>query len=326
MGALQAQDFTAARWAIGLRTHQGTHQQVDQAIREGTILRTWLMRGTLHFVSAKEVRGILVLLAPRLIAASALRYRQLELNNKTWNRSRKILLRALTDQPEMTRPELYAALERSGISTKDQRGIHILRHLAIEGQICLAAPRGKQPCFTLLERRVPAEPLPHRQESLARLTQRYFQSHGPATEQDFAWWAGLPLKVAREGIALVDSQLQKAQVAGTDYWHIHQGSPPPKPTGSFLLPGFDEFLLGYRDRHLVLPPQYASHIVPGNNGIFLPIVVIRGRIVGSWRRKAVKKRIQWEFAPFAPWSATTIRSLKKPQKQIDRFWGMEPAG
>lgn len=323
MGALQAQDFTAARLAIGLRTWQGTCQQVDQAIHQGTIIRTWLMRGTLHFVAAKELRGTLALLAPRLAAASAFRDRQLELNDKVLNQSRKAILQALDRQPEMTRPELYTTLERSGIPADGQRGIHILRHLAIEGRICLTSPRSKQPCFTLLERRIPSGPLPDRETSLARLTQRYFQSHGPATEQDFAWWTGLPLKDVRQGIALVASQLEKVHVAGTWYWYIHKGSAASKPTGSFLLPGFDEFLLGYRNRNLTLAPQYASRIVPGNNGIFLPIVVVGGQIVGSWKRKEVKKQTQWEFAPFTPWSSATTRSLRKPQRQIDTFWGVK---
>jgi hypothetical protein len=122
------------------------------------------------------------------------------------------------------------------------------------------------------------------------------------------------------------SQLQKVDAVGTSYWHIHQEPPALKPTGSFLLPGFDEFLLGYRNRDLMLAPQYASRIVPGNNGIFLPIVVTGGHIVGSWKRKEVKKQTQWEFVPFTLWNSATTRSLSKLQRQIDTFWGVKSGG
>ncbi len=191
LGAMQAQDYLGALWAIGLRLANAAEADIEQAIANRTIVRTWPLRGTLHFVAALDIRWMLELLAPRVIASGRRRQQQLELDDKIIGRIRTVFVRALQGGKQLTRDEMYALLESARISSAGQRGYHILWRLAHEGIICCGARKGKQPTFTLLAEWVPNAKSLKRDEALAELTRRYFTGHGPATLQDFVWWSGL---------------------------------------------------------------------------------------------------------------------------------------
>lgn len=180
-GAVQAQDYLGSLWGIGLRTIDACEGAVEKAIANRKIVRTWPMRGTLHFVPAADVRWMLKLLTPRVIARSAGRYRQLELDKRTFANSKKVFVRALEGGKQLTRTEMYKALEAAKISVAGQRGIHILGHLAQEGLICFGNRRAKQQTFVLLDEWVPENQSLNREEALAKLARCYFRSHGPAT-------------------------------------------------------------------------------------------------------------------------------------------------
>lgn len=191
-GAVHAQDYRGALWGVGQRVAGATEADVERALAERSIVRTWPMRGTLHFVAPDDVRWMLRLLAPRAIARAAGRHRQLGLDAATFAQSRDRLTAVLAGGNQLTRDAIYAELDRSGISTAGQRGIHILAQLAMEGVICFGARRSKQQTFALLDEWVPSSRMLEGDEALAELAARYFASHGPATLADFAWWSGLP--------------------------------------------------------------------------------------------------------------------------------------
>ncbi len=285
LGALQAQDYGGALWAIGLRMTGATERSIEQAIAERAIVRTWPMRGTLHFVAAQDVRWLLALLTPRVIAQSAGRYRQLELDEATFARSKKVFAKALLGGKQLTRDEMLQELEQAGISTAGQRGYHLLGRSAQDGLICFGTRRGKQQTFTLLDEWVPLTRSLTRDEALAELTRRYFTSHGPATVQDLMRWAGLTAAEAKTGLAAAGKALVQETVAGRAYW---MASDQPElntgTTATYLLPGFDEYLLGYTDRSAVLDPAYAQRICPGGNGMFSPTIVFDGFVTGTWKR------------------------------------------
>lgn len=182
MGAVQAQDYLGALWALGLRMKTASEQVIEQAIADRTVVRTWPMRGTLHFVAPEDVRWMLALLTPRVIAGRRARYRQLELDQKAFDRSGDVLTRALEGGRQLTRGALFKTLNSAGIATSGQRGIHILARLAQDGLLCFAAREGKQQTFALLEEWVPPARMLDRDEALAELAGRYFTSHGPATK------------------------------------------------------------------------------------------------------------------------------------------------
>jgi hypothetical protein len=207
MGLIQAQDYLGALWAVGLRTRGATEAGIEQALVDRSIVRTWPARGTLHFVAAEDVRWILELLAPRLIARTSGRYRQLALDEATFARSREVLIRALEGGKRLSRDAMYQVLESAHISTAGQRGIHILGRLAQEGLLCFGARDGKQQTFMLLAEWVPAAKSKTRDEALAELARRYFTSHGPATLQDFVWWSGLTTLDAKAGLEMAKQHL-----------------------------------------------------------------------------------------------------------------------
>lgn len=289
LGAAQAQDYLGALWAVGLRMRQATETAIEQAIAEKTIIRTWPMRGTLHFVATGDIRWMLKLMASRVMSSAAARHKQLELDDTTFARSRDIVVEALQGGKQLARPALLQVLEHAGISTAGQRGIHMLSFLAHEGLICFGAREGKQPTFVLLDEWVPPAKELERDEALAELARRYFTSHGPATVKDLVRWSGLTTRDVRSGIDMVGQELVSEEVDGQTYWM----SPEAQAAGTvspslYLLPGFDEYVLGYGDRSAVLDPLHASKVVPGNNGMFMPTIISDGRVVGTWKR-AVKK-------------------------------------
>jgi Winged helix DNA-binding domain len=291
LGAVQAQDYLGSLWAIGLRMQNATEETVEQAIADRTIIRTWPMRGTLHFVAAADVRWMLTLLTPRIVAKSRWRLKQLELDHSVFARSRKTLMRALQGGKQLSRNAMYEALEAAGITTAAGRGLHILWQLAQEGFICFGAREAKHPTFALLEEWAPAAQAKERDAALAELASRYFNSHGPATLQDFSWWSGLTMADARHALEMAKSHLVQEVVKGRTYWLSSsvRTAKDGQPT-AHVLPAYDEYTVAYKDRSAVLDPLQAKRASTGN-GIFNPIIVINGHVVGTWKRRLEKRSV-----------------------------------
>lgn len=325
MGAVQAQDYLGALWALGLRMETAREDAIEQAIADRTVVRTWPMRGTLHFVAPADVRWMLGLLTPRVIAGQRSRHRQLELDQAVFDRSRDLLTRALEGGRQLTRDALYEVLEAAGVSTAGQRGIHILGWLAQDGLLCFAARQGKQQTFALLEEWVPAARPLARDEALAELAARYFTSHGPATVQDFTWWSGLTVADAKVGIELAGPRLEREVVDGSTYWFAAaapsagQVASPASPT-AYLLPPFDEYTVAYRDRSAVLDPAQTGVI--SSNGIFYPILVLNGRVAGTWKRAFKKGAVIITLSPFSPLKKKEKQAVAAAAERYGAFLGM----
>lgn len=325
LGAVQAQDYLAAKWAIGLRVPDATDAAIEQAIAERTIVRTWPMRGTLHFIAPADIRWLLALLTPRIVAGAAGRYRQLGLTDADFARARDVVIAALEGGRQLTRNTLYQVLAAGGVSSEGQRGIHILGRLAQEGLICFASHQGKQPAFALLDEWVPPAPALDREATLAEVARRYFTGHGPATLQDFVWWTGLTVADARAGLEAVKGELVQTMVDGQTYW-LAPGATVPDDAlaGLYLLPGYDEYLLGYSDRTAALDPAHARQYVhPGANGVFHPIIVAAGgRVVGTWRRAVKTRGVVVEGRPFVPLDDDAATAFAAAAARYARFLGL----
>lgn len=297
--AMQAQDYIQAVWAIGLRTPSATLEDIERAIADRKIVLTWALRGTIHFVPPEDVKWLVQLSASRVLRLGKKRLAQLEVDDKTLARCREIIYGALKGHQQVTRTDLLQLLEDDGITTTDQRGYTILWNLTYEGLICFGPKNGKQQTFVLLDEWVPKARELSLEESIAELALRYFTAHGPATIQDFAWWAGIALTDARKGLEEVKSKLHSEQIDGSQYWMSQDATVQiSEDTGVQLLPGFDEYILGYKDRSAVLAPEYAPLIVPGNNGVFQPTLVAGGEVIGTWKRRIKKKGVEITVIPF----------------------------
>jgi Winged helix DNA-binding domain len=301
LGAIQAQDYLQALWAIGLRLQSATVADVERAISDGKIVRTWPMRGTLHFVPPEDARWMLKLSASRILARDGRRLKQLGLDEEVMERCKELYYDALEGHKRLSRPEMMQLLEEAGISTGSQRGYHILWYLSQDGLICPGPMRDKQQTFVLLDEWVPDSRELSWEESLAELARRYFASHGPATVHDFAWWSGLTVTEARSGLETAMPELVSEKIDGKEYWTTGDAPGHTAHDGSsvHLLPAFDEYLLGYKDRGAVLAVDDAPRVVPGKNGVFFPTIVVGGRVVGTWKRKLKKNSVDITLSPFA---------------------------
>jgi hypothetical protein len=320
--AMQAQDYAGALWSVALRTPAATQTDVEQAIADKAIIRTWPMRGTLHFVAPEDIRWLLKLLGPRIIRSAAGRDRNLGLDDKVYARARKLVVAALEGGKVLTRNQLYDILTKGGVEPAGQRGIHILARFSQERLLCFGPHQEKQPTFVLLEEWVaPAQDLTE-DEALAELAKRYFTSHGPATENDLARWAGLSLGGVRRGLEMVRSELAHELVDGQTYW-MAPGTPvsPANNAQVYLLPGFDEYILGYKDRSLMLELEHSPKIVPGNNGMFMPTIVADGQVVGLWRRTIKKNHVAVVLQPFTTLTAAQLRAAAVQAKRYEAFLG-----
>ena len=202
LGAVQAQDYLGALWAVGCRLRNAKEKDIEKAIADKNIVRTWPMRGTLHFVAPEDAKWMLQLLTPRVIARAAGEYKRSGLDKKVFDKSRKVLIKALQDGKQLERGDMYRVLEEAKVDTSNTRGLHILGLLAQEGIICFGPRKGKQQSFVLLDEWIPDSKLLKGDEALAELTKRYFTGHGPASIQDFVWWSGLTVIEAKKGLEL----------------------------------------------------------------------------------------------------------------------------
>ena len=321
MGAMQAQDYQSALWAVGVRSAVGTKRsEIEKALADRAIVRTWPMRGTIHFVAARDVRWMLDLLTPRVLAAMSKRAPALGLDASAFNTCRRAFQKALKGGRILTREEMYEVMERAGVTAGSQRGYHVLCRLAQEKLICFGPQQGSRQTFVLLDEWCPESEAFTPDSPLGELALRYFTSHGPATEKDMAWWSGLTMKDVRQGIAEATGQLVKKEWDGETYWM--SPSVGANEAAELLLPGFDEYLLGYTCRDHVLDRVHASKIVPGNNGVFRPMLLHKGRIVGTWQ--VTKQKVPQVVCDI--FDKTASHSFAKGIKRYSDFLGVPLTG
>ena len=189
MGTVQAQDFLGSLWAIGIRVKNAKETDIEHAIADKTIVRTWLLRGTLHFVAVEDIKWILDLVALKIIASNAnLLETNFKLDDNEFKRIKKVIVSKLEGGHSLTRNKIYSELEKTSISTSSLRGLHILHRLALEGLICFGSRECKQQTFVLRDEWLSKNKSMGHDKAFGELARRYFTSHGPAIIQDFKWW------------------------------------------------------------------------------------------------------------------------------------------
>jgi hypothetical protein len=323
LGAVQAQDYNQSLWAIGSRLRKGTVDDIERAITERSLVRTWLMRGTIHYAPPEDVRWLLALVGPRLRAAEERRREQIGLPEADVARSAELLAAALAGDRRLSRPEVMELLEGEGIATGGGHGYHILWRLAQDGLICIGPMSQKQQTFVLLDDWAPPQQARDlsRDASLAALARCFATSRGPVTVADLARWAGITVAAARRGFAAADGLAGEA-IDGTEHWVAADAERPPVHRRAYLLAGFDEFMLGYRDRDAILDPEHAGKVAPGANGIFRPMIVDRGRIVGTWSRALRAGSLTLTLQPFAEAADRLAADVEPEADRYRAFLGL----
>lgn len=301
-GAMQAQDLASGLWSLGARLPGMRQADVQKALERREAIRTWPMRGTVHLVPARDARWMLDLMGPRALVGVEARRAALGFTEADVDWATEILAAALAGGGRMTRAECLAAITAGGVDCGGQRGYHVLWYASQRGVTCIAPNVGKEQTFVLLDEWVPDPHRLDRDEALATIALRYFRSHGPTTRQDFAGWTGLTAADVRRGIAAAGSGLTTVRVDGVEMLVDPALLDAPRtPVDDLLaLPGFDEYLLGFKDRTLMVDPAHKQAIVPGNNGMFRSTVVRDGRVVATWTRTVAKRSVNVTVQPLVP--------------------------
>ncbi|QHT68121.1 winged helix DNA-binding domain-containing protein [Rhodocytophaga rosea] len=317
-GAMQGQEYTQTKWGLGLRLPQHTDNDIESELNEGKILRTHLLRPTWHFVSSNDIYWLLKLTAPRVHTSNAYMYRQMELSDKVFNQCNDILITTLEGAKHLTREAINEEFKKHKIIAKGHRLSYIMMNAELEGIVCSGARQGNQFTYTLLEERVKHKNSLDKDEALAQLSIRYFNSRNPATVKDFATWSGLTIGDCKKGIGMIKKSLHKEIIAQQEYFLNPDTSLPDKQLGKIhFLPIYDEFIMGYKDRNAIMTLK--------NNASFRydSMVVYEGQVIGTWKRTITKNSIDIEYDFFKPLNSLQCKVWDESLNQMSCFFNLK---
>jgi len=322
LGAVQAQDFPAAKWGLGLRIRNSTGKEIEKAFNDGKILRVHVIRPTWHFVLPEDIRWMLELTAPRVKLLLKNYNRKLGLDDALFTRSNAVIVNALEGHSYLTRQELKALLADTGIETDVQRLAHIITEAELDGLICSGPRRGKQFTYALLDERVEGSDRPDRGQSLAKLAFRYFTSHGPAQLEDFSWWSGLTTKDARSALDMVKSGLSQATLDKKTYWFppYAEAVIPDRPT-ALLLSIYDEYTIAYHDRSALSEARYVERMIAMGNAV-TAVIIVDGRVAGTWKKAVKKESVEIRVNPFRELDKEEQEAVEAEVERYGRFFGI----
>jgi len=318
MGAIQAQDFAMAKWAVGIRLSECTNQTITEACNRGEILRTHILRPTWHFVSPANIRWMLSLTAAKIKSSSKSRDRDLGITEELYERVNRIIRKALEGNKCLTKDALALEIEKAKIKNDTPHITHFLMRAEAEGIICSGVLDKNVHTYALLEERVPPVPALSKEEALARLVSIYFTTRAPATLQDFCWWSNLSLTEAEKGLNAVKQEFFSEKIGGQTYWLPNSYNPEESADNVFLLPAFDEYIISYRDRSAALLSETQSKAI-SSNGVFRPVVVEKGKVIGLWK-KATSRRQSVTFDFFNQPDEAIKKVLDKSIENYHAFW------
>jgi winged helix DNA-binding protein len=323
-GAMQAQEINSGLWSLGCRLPGATLDDVTAALERREAIRTWPMRGTVHWVPPADAHWMLDVMGSRTLAGAAKRRAFLGLEEKTADRAVEILGAALAGGGRMTRAECIVALNEGGVAVSGSLSYHLLWYAAQRGVTAIAPHIGKEQTFVLLDEWVPAPRRPSREEALGIIALRYFRSHGPTTRKDFAGWTGLTMSDCKAGIAAAGAALSAVDVDGTEMFAAAEVlAAGPAPADEWLaLPGFDEYLLGYKDRSMMADPIQLAAVIPGGNGVFQSTLVRGGRVAATWKRTLGRKAVTVTVQPLIEFSAADHRRAAEALEPFAAYLGL----
>lgn len=323
LGAVQSQEYGLAKWSVGARATGISDAALDQAMADGRILRTHVLRPTWHFVLPRDIRWLLQVTAPRVHALNAHMYRQVGMDEAERDKSMALLVAALRGGNQLTRKELAAVLEQAGVATQGFRLAYVLMNAELNGVVCSGGLKGKQHTYALLDERAPQTDVLAHDEALAKLTLRYFTSHGPATPQDFKSWSSLTMADIRKGLEMVGSQLESQIIDGLTFWFA-----PPVPSATVpsptvhLLQGYDEYFAGYSRSRYVVDVSGRARSMPGDRPVYVGVVVLDSQVAGHWRRTLSKQSVRIEAALYEWFDKAQTQALHAAADRHGEFLGV----
>ena len=321
LGAVQAQDYDGAKWALGQRTVGLSDSSIEQDFTNGEMIRTHVLRPTWHFVDPMDLRWMLALTGPAVVKRMAPYDRQLELDEKVYRRTNVCIERALRGGKHLTRNELKEVLSRAKVGELGgQRLAHIVMRAELEALICSGPRQGKQFTYALVDERVAPSSPKERDEAILELTRRYFRARSPATGNDFNWWSGLPMVDVRKGIELARDELEQITIGDKTYWTTGERLARPRPS-AHLLPNYDEFFIGYRDRSAIGERLKSTKVVTGGGALIANVIAVDGQLVGGWRRSIGKDAITLKLELLTRLTPSETKRVRAEVKRYCAFIG-----
>ncbi len=318
LGAMQSQDWGMAKWAIGLRIPGIKNADVEKAYNEGKILRTHMLRPTWHFVSPKNIRWMLQLTSPRVQTLNGSQYRKYELDKLIFKKSNSILVKSLRDNLFLTRNEINLLLKKAKINTDDVRLAYIMMNAELEGIICSGPRKGKQFTYALLDERAPTTKTLHKDEALHELASIYFNTRGPATISDFSWWSGLTAKEAKKGTNTLGPKFLHETFGGKEYFFYDRPLKDViKLQATFLIPYFDEYVVGYTDKSIYLDPKNEEKLPQVD---FFHSISVDGYFGGNWKCTMKNTKPLVGISPLISLTQTQHNAVDKAVKKCTKFY------
>lgn len=322
MGAMQAQDLEMSKWAVGLRLSNSTKTLIENALNDGSLVRTHILRPTWHIVSGQDVRWMMALTGKNIKTLAATYERKLGIDAALFVKANNLIIKALEGGKSLSRQELMQELEKGGIKTDSSRAVHFMMNAETDAIVCNGTPRGKEITYALLDEKVPKGLILNKEECLFTLAQRYFRSHSPATLQDFHWWSGLSMTDARAGLQSIQNELEQMEYEGKSYFIHRETEISDSEDSVFMLPAFDEYCVSYKDRSAVFDKHLQGQAIT-SNGIFKPIIVINGKVEGVWKRSIQKNKVLIEPTFFDASKKVDIEKLQSAAKAFGDFLKLE---
>ena len=295
MGAMQAQEYRMMRWAVEMRTRKPSHKAFKEAFDAGRIIRLHLMRGTWQLVSAHDYWPMIDLFSPKAIAVTKgwMSSNQITIPDEEQERVRDILAHTAADKGSVTKEDFVQALAEKDIRMDDHRLSYHIRMAEMTGVLCSGDLLPMKATYALTADKIKSTTKMDRDEALAYFSRKYFQSRQPATLEDFVWWSGLNISDCRKGIELLGDFIHIEKWKGRDFYLTDDCRTRGFRKGKLLLiPPYDEYLISYKSRDIVLPPEHRHH-AHNNSGIFQPVIAYDGIVCGNWA--PFKKDCQAEF-------------------------------
>jgi hypothetical protein len=320
-GAIQAQDYQMSKWAVGCRLPGAIDNAIEKAIDDGEIIRTHVLRPTWHLTTAEDIGWMLELTSGNILRQFNSMNKKIGLDDKVFSKSTDIIVKSLLGDQHLTRDELVEILNHHGIKTNEYRGLHILAYAELHGVICSGKRKGKHHSYALFDERVKKSKSRTKEEALAELGNRYFTSHGPATQKDFYWWSGLSVADSKLAIELNKKNLTATQHEGQTYYWKDSGV-VEMTEHVLLLPAFDEYLIAYKERSASIDTEHMPHAFTVN-GIFKPLIVVNGQVVGIWKRTIKKDTVIIEPTFLQKVSKATERKVAEAADRFGSFLGMK---
>lgn len=284
MGAMQAQEYRLMRWAVGMRTRRPSAGAFKKAFDRGEIVRLHLMRGTWQLVSAEDYWPLVTLCAPKALAVTRgwMTSNRIAIPEAEVSKVRDILAMTASDLGSVTKEDFKRALAERDITMDDHRLSYHIRMAEISGVLCSGDLLPMKASYALTADKVGAKAPVDRDEALMMLTLKYFRSRQPATLEDFVWWSGLGINDCRRGIGLLGDRIHAEKWKRREFYLTDDCRTRGFRKGkSLLIPPYDEYLIGYKSRDIVLPTEH-SHKAHNNTGTFQPVIAIDGMICGNW--------------------------------------------